>query len=291
MDEEDDFPIKPYDFGEDRETVNQILVAIFSHTGYPFDLAAGGREELKNIDPLYMLQNAPGLLHVFTVAAYVKKGKLSRKEEGWMDRIIEGLFPILIRAFQGDEAAETQLKAIDKLIYPDTYELPKTIIEDLAERYHTRAPLARGWRVRELMGGLSRVVKPARSEAKNILDGAVKLRDESQCKGNTIYIQSLKKRVSTYETAKKHWKRGVTLQNLAIRVYLEDLQAQGFEGIDERTLKRDLKEVEKWEETLPSDQRQWGVLVVTPGKDNVHLPVGNYSEGWKQRKRAKSPNN
>lgn len=288
MDEDDDDPFKPYDFGEDRETVNQILVAIFSHQGYPFDLAAGSREELKNIDPLYMLQNIPGLLPIFTVPALIKKKKLSRKEHGWMSRIIEGLLPILIRSFQGDENAQTQLKAIDKLIYPETYELPKTVIGELATRYHTRAPLARGWRIREIMGRLSRVVKPSRSAAKSVLDGSIQLQDESKCKGNTIYSQNLKKEVPAYELAKKHWMRGVTLQNLAIRIYLEELQEQGFEGIDERTLKRDLKEVEKWEQTLPEERRNWGVLIVTPGKDNVHLPVGEYSEGWKQRKRSKS---
>lgn len=72
----------PEDFGEDREIVNEILVAALSHYGYPFDIAAGGREEHKVIDPLYMLQHAPGIVPIFTIAALVKKGKLTEVEEG-----------------------------------------------------------------------------------------------------------------------------------------------------------------------------------------------------------------
>lgn len=287
---DDDFSIKPYDFGEDREIVNEILVAAFSSSGYIFDVAAGGRDELGTVDPLYMLQHAPGLLEVFTMAALVKKKQLSGNEEGWFGRVVEGLVPILIRSFQGDEDAKTQLKAIDKLLYPKIYELPKTVIKDLVERYHTRPALARGWRIRKLMGGLSRVVKPARADAANILDGAVVL-DESENKGHTIYSLVFKKQVPAHELAKRHWMRGVTLQNLAIRIYLEELQTLGFEGIDERALKRDMKEVEKWEQTLPPERRNWGILVVTKGKPNVHLPAEEYSDGWMRRKRGKSYKN
>lgn len=162
--------------------------------------------------------------------------------------------------------------------------------QSLVERYHTRPALARGWRIRQLMGGLSWVVKPARAEAVSVLNGAVIL-DESEDKGHTIYSLVLKKRIPTYELAKKHWMRGVTLQNLAIRIYLEELQSLGFEGLDERALKRDMKEVEKWEQTLPPERRDWGILVVTKGKPNVHLPAEEYSDGWMRRKRGKSAKN
>lgn len=284
-------PIKPKDFGKDREIINEILVACLSHYGYPFDIAAGSRKELKEIDPLYMLQNAPSLVDVFTIAALEKKGNLSEEEHGWMSRFTKGLLHILIRSYKGDENAQIQLKAIDKLIFPDTYELPKTVIKDLAEKYYTRPALARGWRLRRLMGNLSWVVEPTKNTAENVLDGPIKLREKSEPKGHTIYDSIKRKDVSAYEVAKKHLTRGVTLKTLAIRVYLEELQNQGFEGIDERRLKRDLKEVENWEETLPKERRGWGVLIVTPGKPNVHLPTNEYSEGWKKRKRIKQVKN
>lgn len=277
---------EPYDFGENRDVINKILVAALNHYGYPFDVAAGGREEHKIVDPLYMFQHAPGLVPLFTIAALVKKEKLTDKEAGWMGRFTDGLLDILIRAHSGDEDAANQLKAIDKLIYPDTYELPKTVVDNLIKQYHTRAPLARGWRLREIIGGLSSVVEPV-SQSANVLNGAIRLKDTAKDKGSTIYSEVAKSRVSAYDAAKRHWKRGVTLKTLAIRVYLEDLQQQGFEGIDERTLKRDLKEVEAWEKTLPEEQRKWGVVVHTSGSP-LHLPVGKYSEGWKQRKRSRT---
>jgi hypothetical protein len=137
------------------------------------------------------------------------------------------------------------------------------------------------------MGELSWVVEPAREEAASVLDGPIRLADHIHAQGSTLFDPISKKYISASKVAAKHWSRGITLKTLAIRVYLDELQRQGFEGIDERSLKRDLKEVEDWESTLPEDRRNWGVLVVTFGKPNIHLPVGEYSEGWKQRKRAK----
>lgn len=277
---------EPEDFGDDRDVVNKILVAALSHYGYPFDIAGGVKRKSGFVDPLYMLQHAPDLVPIFTIAAMIKNGKLDDEADGWMGRFTNGLLEILIRAHNSDELAKNQIKAIDKLIYPDTYELPRTVIEKLAKQYHTKAPLARGWRLREIIGNLSWVVEPVRKGA-SVLAGAILVRDKEKTSSHRIYIQSEKRERPAYDVAKKHWTRGVTLKTLAIRVYLEDLQQQGFEGIDERMLKRDLKEAESWEETLPKDQRDWGVVVVSPGRPPEHLPVGKYSEGWKQRKRSR----
>jgi hypothetical protein len=273
------------DFGEDRALVNEILEAALGHYGHPFSFVSSATRT--EADPLYLFQQAPALPSMFMIAALVKKGELTEFEAGQMGTFADGIVSILIRAHDGDERAQNQLKAIHKLIYPDTYEVPATVIAELVDHYHTRPSLARGWRLRNLMGELSWVVSPARKNAKSNLDGPIAPTTNKNRNSHTMFDPISKKRISAAKVADRHWKRGVTLKTLAIRVYLEELHKQGFEALDERSLKRDLKAVEEWEKTLPKERREWGVLVVTPRKPNVHLPVRDFSEGWKKRKRTR----
>lgn len=80
---------------------------------------------------------------------------------------------LLVRASAGDALAECQLKAAHKMIHPETYEVPRTVIEELAGNYHTKPTLARGFALRHLMGALSWIVEPDGEH--DVLSGPVRL--------------------------------------------------------------------------------------------------------------------
>jgi hypothetical protein len=114
------------------------------------------------------------------------------------------------------------------------------------------------------MGKLSNAVKPARGNSKDILDGPVELRAEP------VFNDW-----EAHKTASKHWRRNIVLQTLAIRAYLEELQSQDI-VMDERSLKRDLQELSKWEKTQPEANRWINVY------GGANLPYQDHSQGWKQ---------
>ncbi len=257
---------KPFDFGEDREMVNEILVAALKHYGYPFDVAAGECDG--NADPLYLLQNAPGLFCVLRAAALVKKGSLSKSDASMLHAFLDGVVSLLARVSAGDELAMNQFKAADKIIFPEQYEVKAAEIESVAQLNHTSPELARGFELRRLMCELSWVVEPEGDY--DVLSGPVRLISNPQPGDEEIW-----------EVANEHSASGMTLQSLAIRVYNYRLQDKGLDAKDESSLDRDLRRVKEWEETLTPEERNGGVLIRN-GDNFLCLPVQDYPEGWEK---------
>jgi hypothetical protein len=220
-----------------------------------------------------MAQHAPGLIEMFQLGSLSRKGIIKKKTRKTVSQIIHQLIRVACQADQGNEQSLDQLKAIHKLSHPQSYDLPATVIKNLVDSYHTSPHLARAWSVRHLMLDLSDVVEPVR-EGISVLKSGIKL--------TTTDVHLLDPEV--YGKAKKHIKRGSTLQSLAMSIYLDDLNKEGI-NLDLRQLKLDLKKLREWEVANHFDASHgyelWnGRFGQYPTARIPRIPM--YSEGWKR---------
>jgi hypothetical protein len=116
------------------------------------------------------------------------------------------------------------------------FQIPRTEIKKLANKYPNKH-IIRGLAVRELMIKIAEIVVPAQAGVKNVLNGPVLIAQKEENVQNALYPLVL-----------KHWRRGTTLQMLAIRIYMEKNDASRDAKLEERTLKRDLMKVREWEQ-------------------------------------------
>ncbi len=198
------------------------------------------------------------------------------------DNLTERLFAIMAAASTGNEQATLWLKAIEKILHPQKFELPRTKIDEIATRYETNPQLARGWEVTALMSHLSHVVEPRDKDRSSPSDPVV-IRAKSTLEGSEEIIKEIVKITRSY------WKRNSTLQSLAIRMYLDYLHREGITDdqatISERTLKRDLQAVRDWEESATEDELLTRGLCAGYSLSGGSMFWCLYSEGWKDRKK------
>jgi hypothetical protein len=228
------------------------------------------------------IKRSPAAFDLMNLERLVDHGLLQAEYLDEITEMVSRLAEVTKQAGAGDERAADQLKAIAKLIQPDKYELPSTKIKEIVDRYETRPALARGWELRKLMHFLSIAVEPVRADRPYSPDQPIRVIHKAPANVHDFTI---------WQTAKKHWKPNTTLQSLAIRVYLEHLSDKGItdedKTITERTLKRDLAEVRKWEETATDDEKRrrgyWSSKLLS----GDYITWYDYSEGWKERKKAR----
>jgi hypothetical protein len=231
---------------------------------------------------LAIVNNAPGAFDLIMLEAMIRDRGEPSEYDGIAGEIVRGLLNIILRAlYNVDNEAAVQLRAIEKLVAPGKYEIPQSAIRDIALRYETSPPLARGWELRQLMSYLAGIVEPAKAGKSLTMHEPIKV------------MQNVPKySAGLQELANKHWKRNSTLQSLAIRIYLEGLRDAGItndtQTISEETLKRDLKLVREWEETHSYDDKlKRGHYTGYPLGDTAITWCG-FSEGWKMRRKGKS---
>jgi hypothetical protein len=217
-----------------------------------------------------MIKSVPGVLNLMVLDAALKGPAMDDYYFAVQD-IVTNLVDVAFRAIHGDERANDQLKAIEKLTYPEKYDLSHTKITELVENYHTPPSLARGWELRRIMDELSWVVEPA--AGRPYLSKEVSLRSNSK-----------RGFAEAFELAGKHWKPGSTLQSLAIRCYLDLLAEQevvtGADEISGKSLERDLRKLRQWEADNPQAR-------YIHGARNEEIVWRDYSDGWKDRRRAR----
>ncbi|HEV2860501.1 MAG TPA: hypothetical protein VGX48_05800 [Pyrinomonadaceae bacterium] len=221
----------------------------------------------------YML-NMPGGIESFIVSRWAEIGKIKEQDAALFGELVEELFSIVLRAaYAEDGLAPLQLKAIEKIAHPAKYELTITDIEGLAATDKARPAIARAMELRGIMSRLAWVIAPAKGE-KFEPNQPIKLKSGEP-------PSHLKE---TYELAEKYWRRGTTLQALAIRVYLAQLQNEGVlgedeKGINEGSLKDDLAEAKRWEAAHLNVPHQQGF-----SHGETPIRVFEYSQRWKQMK-------
>lgn len=265
---------------EEREAANAVLKNVLGHDGW-----GKGRWDgiVKNLcaefgietDLVELAQRAPCLVEMFQLGALIDNEIIGRKAGIKLREIIWKLVRIARNAETGDERATNQLSAIHKLAHPDNYELPATVIKNLADSYHTSPHLARAWAIRFIMVNLSYIVAATRSDV-SLLTSPIRLATE-----NADLFATWES--DLYEKASKHIKRNSTLQSLAIDIYIEELAEEGI-TIGPRELKRDLQKLKEWEVINLTDPSEGLILWNEAEGPTAKIPViPIYSEGWKQR--------
>jgi hypothetical protein len=272
-------PLKEYP-EEARELLNIALEGLLQHYGHPFDVILRGLHI--DSDPVELFQTAPSIIGVLQAAGHLKKGTLSERSAGWLEALIDDLVKTFVNSDAGDEFAKKRIEVIAKLLDPETYGggIPLTVVEELLEKHHTPPALARGLALRELMRKLAWAVEPNKA-GQSVLEGTVRLTNSKFLKNETTFWHEYGEQKSAYDVALEHWpKRGApTLKSLAVKVYLKQLQKEGFTTISEASLASDLQELAEWDKT---QEPRRSVLIHNAGGKNIRLPWQDYSEGWKQ---------
>jgi hypothetical protein len=148
------------DSPEAREAINATLRDILSDEGWGKSrwdsLVKNLHSELGiETDLMELAQKALGLAEMFQLGALIDRGFINDKIGTKLKEIIWSLVRIAYQNGKGEEKAIDQLNVIHKVAYPNSYELPATVIKNLANSYHTSPHLARAWRIRSLMLDLS----------------------------------------------------------------------------------------------------------------------------------------
>jgi hypothetical protein len=239
----------------------------------------------KTFDPqelLEQLSDAPGAFSLLIINDLIDKKEIPAYYHQTVEEIVDRLVDIVAEAASGDERCGIQFRAIQKIVRPEKYELPYTKIQEIAEKYETRPQLARGWELRRLMAGLSHAVEPVNPE-QNLPEHPIRLRGKPKDANDLWY----------WTRAAKHWKPKSTLQSLAIRIYLAQLQEAGVTDhlteITERSLKRDLAEVRKFEQVADEErERRRGHWYGRSFEGSPQIEWYEFSEGWKEQRKKRT---
>lgn len=207
---------------------------------------------------------------------YVAARLLTSEEAALASDIFHGVLLLALRAHDKETAAQNQLKAIRKLTYPEDYKLPHKDIARIANKYETRAFLAQGGRIREMMAELSWAVACI-EHGKNVLTGEVRLCKPREARGTE----------KAYDIAKRAFRRlrtkTATLESLAINVLRN--QDPAFKKKSADNLRRALRMLEKWEQSKESlsrkNRQSW---LSMDGGPPLLIPY--FTESWKRRKKG-----
>ncbi len=219
---------REFDFGEELKFTNTEWLR------YGEDCTTDGA--LDPVKLLIRLNSMVGIHHLLNLHASVHKGDVAFRYFNYVESIVSGMVDAITLASSGSIEAENKLIAINKILRPQQYNLPNSAIENIVDRYNGSPQLARACALRHLMSLLTKVVRPAHSEKSFNTRSPILLLETSEDEGPLLV------------KAQQHWKRNSTLQSLAIRIYLSELiSAKPDTGVDERTLKRDLLALRRWE--------------------------------------------
>ena len=224
---------------------------------------------------LNLVSNAPGAFDLIMLNAVAGRGTIEYEYHYIVREIVSGLTSLVMLARHGDERAATQIKAIQKLVDPEKYGLGITFIEEIVNKHHTRAALARANEVRMIMHTISRFLVSARGDVKDLWN--VKKTARVVVRRIEVKEEELKEFTAWereyYELVRKHCrKHGSTLQSVAIAIYREKLKGEGLiddKDLDISSIKRDLRELREWEEAHP---------------DRANALYHDFSDEWKARK-------
>lgn len=218
----------------------------------------------------YEFWKAPDLL------GDIKAGRLPLGQILWPGEIEElramlsGLIGLFIVRHYGGEHSSWQLNVIHKFIFPQKFEVPWTLVESLSKKYES-GHLIRGWAVRRLMYELADLLELANPEADDPTTSTVSISPGADQKH------------PRYELVKKHCKRKMNLQTLAIRIYLELIQNRNEDGkIDERSLRRDLKRLRAWEDDdlVHTEMKKEYAAAGSKFHWKSRIPIRLYSESF-----------
>ncbi len=216
-------------------------------------------------------QAAYDIATALQLVAYSRKKKLGFKEKISFRRFTRDLLHLFLQAHAGNTKAHSQIKAIEKLIYPEKHDLGFSVINELANHYRPNPSRARGYQIRHLMAWALPFVESLLLENNDPTKGQIRLRSN---------LPDHMRNVWGFSDIVENLKPRSTLQSLAISMYFSRLQREGFDSITKENLRRDLRNLQEWEKGNPISAVTDNMFVA----DRADLPVRFYSEEWKQRK-------
>jgi len=188
-------------------------------------------------------QAAYDIATALQLVAYSRKKKLGFKEKISFRRFTRDLLHLFLQAHGGNTKAHSQIKAIEKLIYPEKHELGLSVIDEIAKHYRPNPSRARGYQIRYLMGWALPFVEPVLIENDGLTEGPIRLKSN---------LPEHMRKVWGFNDVVENLKTGTTLQSLAINMYCSQLQREGFDSITRESLRRDLRNLKEWEKRNPN---------------------------------------
>jgi hypothetical protein len=141
-----------------------------------------GDEWQQALDVLYM---APGLDQIVEIYALEKDGHIDPGQADYICGLIRGLVDAFKCAIDGDELAELQLIAAQKMIFPEIFNLTRTDVEKVANKDSYRgenfAARARGYAIRRWMSWLSFVLEPKKAGESMAPETYVRMSPREKC--------------------------------------------------------------------------------------------------------------
>jgi hypothetical protein len=176
------------------------------------------------------------------IGASIEVGLLTEVQASMIATFAEDFIRLVERTnFDKDSPAAEQIQVIHKILRPEVYEFPLTVIRELASKYHGTPAINRAVALRRIMWRIAHALEPVKHDAENILDGPVKM----------IPVENVEWRpgeqAALHAEVERYWKPGVTLQSLAIRIYQDELNKEGRGSIDAARLRADLRALAEWE--------------------------------------------
>jgi hypothetical protein len=182
--------------------------------------------------------------------------------------VVWRLYYLLEAVAAGDTGAELQLRAIEKLLQPEKYDISGTDIEKVARIDRFSPQIARALELRKLMAQLSFAVEPTNTDKPFAVTAKVKVANEARPPGLPFWDNQTrfhKPGETLIDAARRHWNPKSSLQSLALGIYKEYLQGNAYtsdDDIDDSSLRRDLVALRRWEQSVTAQQRRWHILTL-----------------------------
>jgi hypothetical protein len=182
------------------------------------------------------------------IEAFIEVGLITGVEASMIAEFTTDLIDLVAHAkYYPDSTSAEQIQVIHKLLQPHVYEMPPTVIKELAKKYQGVPAHNRAAAIRAIMWRIARALQPASGDVESVLIGSAILKQAVKVRPLESVELLPDQAAAVHAEVTRHWKPNVTLQSLAIRIYLDELEKQGVQGVDAARLRADLRALAAWE--------------------------------------------
>lgn len=232
---------------------------------------------------LHFAHNAPGLSAIAYLYELEQAGQITGVYGDYLALMMNKLAELTGRALKGEEQALLQIQAAHRMLCAETFGLEMPHIKQVAEMDRTKsgkdaAALSRAYDVRIWMSRLSAVVEPKNEGERLSPSSTVKLREKPMHESDAELLQMVRERFI---------RKNMTLQSLAISVYLDRLDNGGIATKEYRDIEKDLRIAKKYDHEYSLTNSVWQLRYVHGGDP---LPVKILASSWASRKKSEPGN-
>jgi hypothetical protein len=226
----------------------------------------------------HFAHNAPGLAAIAYLYELEQAGKIAGVFGDYLALMMDKIAELTGRALSGEDQALMQIRAAHRMLCAEAFGLEMPHIKQVAEMDRTKsgkdaAALSRAHDVRILMSRLSSVVEPKKEGERLSPLSAVKLREDPMLEDDARLLQAVKERFAH---------KNMTLQSLAIRVYLDNLDKGGVTTKEYRDIEKDLRIAKRHDHEYSPSNSIWQLRYIFGGDP---LPIKILANSWASRKK------